>query len=148
MYITIRQATHDDIEILTDLLEELFFIEADFEIDSQKQYHGLEQMFTQETSVIWVAEHEACVVGMCTLQKMISTSEGGAVGLVEDVIVQKKYRNKGIGKRLIQTIEDYAIQERLLRLQLLADSRNQNALDFYSRAKWQKTQLVCLRKTF
>lgn len=35
------------------------------------------------------------VVGMITVQKLISTAEGGYVGLVEDVIIEPEVRGKG-----------------------------------------------------
>ena len=38
---------------------------------------------------------------MCTVQTLISTAEGGPVGLVEDVIVRADYRGHGIGARLL-----------------------------------------------
>lgn len=143
----IREAKPPDIEAMTDLLEELFFIEADFNIDSQKQFDGLTQLMDSQTSKLWVAELEGEIVGMCTLQVLISTAEGGPVGMIEDVIVHKKYRRHNIGHQLLFAVEQYAVQAGLLRLQLLADKKNDCALQFYEKEKWKKTQLIAFRKS-
>lgn len=46
------------------------------------------------------------IVGMATIQTLISTAEGGRVGLVEDVVVDESFRGKGIGKLLLAGIEE------------------------------------------
>ena len=46
---------------------------------------------------IKVAEIDGAVRGMCTVQLVISTAEGGLAGLVEDLVVDRTYRGQGIG---------------------------------------------------
>jgi GNAT superfamily N-acetyltransferase len=83
---------------------------------------------------------------MASIQTLISTAEGGPVGLVEDVVVAKSWRGRGIGQNLLEALGDWARQHGLTRLQLLADRHNRNALDFYAKDGWQPTALICLRK--
>lgn len=52
----------------------------------------------------------------------------------------------GIGKQLERAACDWASTQGLLRLQLLADSSNSPALNFYSKAGWNNTSLIALRK--
>jgi len=72
--------------------------------------------------------------------------EGGPVGLLEDLIVQKQYRGNGIGSRLLSWICTWCMTKNISRLQLLRDSGNNNALAFYDLNGWNSTSLVCMRK--
>jgi ribosomal protein S18 acetylase RimI-like enzyme len=148
MDITIRPARFEDIPQMCDLLAELFSIESDFVPDREKQVHGLSALIAAApaSTLPLVASHEGRVVGMSTVQTLISTAEGGRVGLIEDVIVDREYRSKGIGTLLLEQIAAWGREQGLKRLQLLADSDNRPALEFYSSLRWISTRLICLRK--
>ena len=145
--ITIRPATSTDIPQLVLLLEALFSIEADFLIDSDKQARGLALLITSHKDCILIAELSGChkIVGMCSIQTLISTAEGGVVGLLEDLIVAADYRQQGIATKLLDAAISWSKLQGLKRLQLLADKNNALALVFYQKQGWQPTQLICLR---
>lgn len=81
MNLTLRQATFTDIDALVNLLMELCEIEEDFIFNPQKQLKGLELLLASDKDCIIVAEHNAEIIAMCTMQSLISTAEGGHVGL-------------------------------------------------------------------
>jgi GNAT superfamily N-acetyltransferase len=145
--VVIRKGRLSDLEDLVALLRDLFLIEADFTADAGVQRQGLLLMLEAgpDRRVV-VAEADGQVVGMGTAQTLVSTAEGGPVGLVEDVVVQSGYRDLGLGRRLLQAIEQWARARGLRRLQLLADRTNVPALRFYDKTGWKTTQLICLRK--
>ena len=128
------------------LLEQLFAIEQDFVPDPEKQQRGLALLLDSTKSRIFVAEQAGRIVGMLTVQLLISTAEGGTAGLVEDVVVDEAYRDRGIGKALLQHLEAWAIQTGTTRLQLLADRNNHSALGFYEKQGWSATGLIGLRR--
>jgi len=144
--IIIRTAKTPDIAQMAELLRELFAIETDFVFDRDKQVRGLKQLLESDKGRIFVAESDQRVVGMCSLQVLISTAEGGPVGLLEDLIVTTGFRRQGIGEKLLAAAVDWAERQGLKRLQLLADKNNPPALRFYEKQAWRHTQLVCLRK--
>jgi ribosomal protein S18 acetylase RimI-like enzyme len=146
--ITIRTAKPSDIPQLVGLLKQLFTIEADFDFDQDKQACGLNLLLNSEKDYILVAEllGDNKVLGMCSIQTLISTAKGGPVGLLEDLIVAADFRHQGIGAKLLAEAVNWAECQGLKRLQLLADKNNLPALDFYQKQGWQSTQLVCLRK--
>lgn len=148
MDITIRPAKPEDIPWLCDLLAELFSIEADFEIDLAKQAKGLAMLLHDpaDASLLVVAAKGDGIIGMGSVQLVVSTAEGGAAALVEDIIVRKEYRGAGIGAGILSLIEQWCKERGATRLQLLADRNNTPALDFYSHKGWASTNLVCLRK--
>ena len=152
--VTIRPAGARDVPAMADLLGQLFAIEADFAIDRTLQERGL-FLLLERTSpaggvppggVVLLAERVGRVVGMCSVQTLISTAEGGPVGLVEDLVVADGCRGAGIGQQLLGAIEEWSRRVGLSRLQLLADRTNESGLGFYERNGWLGTQLTCLRK--
>lgn len=148
--IKIRNAVHSDIEALVDLLRDLFSIEADFTFDADKHSRGLNLLLDgcRKHKCVKVAETSNQVIGMCTAQILISTAEGGVVAIVEDLVVKKGWRGKGVGRMLLEGVESWSYARKLKRLQLLADQKNEPALDFYRKHGWNSTQLICLRKIF
>jgi ribosomal protein S18 acetylase RimI-like enzyme len=141
----IRQAEAADIEAMSLLLDHLFSIEQDFTPDKEKQDRGLRLVLESTDAVAFVAEEESKILGMATLQTLISTAEGGRVGLIEDVVVDESCRGRGIGKSLLSQLLQWAEESGLKRVQLLADCDNQPALDFYQKEGWTLTSLKALK---
>jgi GNAT superfamily N-acetyltransferase len=133
---------------MCDLLGELFSVEADFEVDVAKQAKGLSMLVGDPSgrAFVGVAVVDNCIAGMATAQTLVSTAEGGRVGLVEDLIVGKRFRCCNIGTLLIERIIAWSREQGLSRLQLLADRENSKALNFYASRGWDSTKLICLRK--
>jgi len=133
---------------MVSLLQALFAIEADFAPDASRQRQGLTRFLDGcgKHRGILVAESQAQVIAMATIQILMSTAEGGPVGLVEDVIVREDCRGRGVGRRLMTAVEAWAAKRDLTRLQLLADRTNFSALDFYDKRGWLPTRLTCLRR--
>jgi ribosomal protein S18 acetylase RimI-like enzyme len=146
-FATIRKAEPSDIDQMASLLEKLFSIEEDFTFNKSVQRRGLSIMLDDnEKCCIMVAASGNQIVGMCSAQLFVSTAEGKMAALIEDMVVAKSYRRDGIGKQLLLSIERWAAKKGAKRMQLLADQNNINALKFYKKQKWTKTQLICLRK--
>jgi ribosomal protein S18 acetylase RimI-like enzyme len=148
--ILVRMAVASDIAHLVELLKELFAIETDFVFDWNKQACGLNLLLKSGQNCILVAEslEDNKVLGMCTVQTLISTAEGAPVGMLEDLIVAADFRHQHIGAKLLAEAVAWAERQGLKRLQLLADKNNLAALSFYQKQGWQSTQLICLRKSW
>lgn len=146
--VTVRSATNADLGRMTAMLSELFTIESDFSPDVRRQRQGLAGLMASNDATLLVAEIDREIIGMCTLQPLISTAEGGTVGLVEDLIITDKWRGKGVGSLLLDAIEQAARRQNMSRLQLLTDLDNASALDFYAKHDWQQTKLIAMRKKF
>jgi ribosomal protein S18 acetylase RimI-like enzyme len=144
----LRRARSGDLASMADLLGELFGIETDFEARPERQIAGLRVLLKRRGCVVLVAEEGGEVVGMATMQTLVSTAEGGPVGSVEDLVVCSHFRGRGIGSKLIAALEDIARGEGFLRLQLLADERNAPAASFYAERGWNKTNMKSWMKRF
>lgn len=143
--IRVRPATMDDLDDMADLLGVLFKIEADFNIDESKQKKGLIFLIDSEASYVAVAEIGGKIAGMCTCQTVISTSEGGPAGIIEDLVVSPEFRKRGVGKALTRSVALWAEKKGISRIQLLADRDNYGALGFYRKTGWSMTKMICLR---
>ena len=145
--IIVRQARISDLYELVELLKALFSIEEDFHFNKSIQAQGLKMMISdQRNRYVTVAERNQKIIGMCSAQLLISTAEGGITALVEDLIVVRSFQRRGIGQKLLLSIEKWAGKQCSTRLQLLTDRNNIQAIKFYEKMGWKTTQLICLRK--
>ena len=143
----IRPATAADIPALLELLEELFGVEVDFGFDAAKAEQALRLLLDAPSQAcVLAAGSGAEVLGMCTVQLVVSTAEGGLSGLLEDMVVRPARRGQGLGRRLLAAAASWAASKGATRLQLLADKGNVPALEFYRKAGMAGTRMICLRK--
>ncbi len=150
MDFTVRQARLDDIQQMCGLLSELFSIESDFKAEREKQARGLHLLINDKSgsSLILVAEKDSEIIGMCSVQALISTAEGGPAGLLEDLIVRKDHRGNRIGTRLLSRIFNWCLTKNISRIQLLRETDNMEARKFYINKGLSDTKLICMRKVF
>jgi ribosomal protein S18 acetylase RimI-like enzyme len=143
----IEQATIEDLPQLTDLLFDLFTQESDFEPDRARQMRGLRLILEQPNrGRIFVLRHNGMILGMINLLFTISTAEGGFVILLEDVIVHRDYRHRGFGDRLIRHAFEYAEKKDFLRITLLVDRLNEQALRFFKAHGFGESSMAPMRK--
>lgn len=142
----IRPGSSGDLPAMTRLLQELFAVETEFAVDTEKQRAGLQLLLDSARAGIWVAERRGRVVGMVTVQLVVSTAEGGFSGLLEDLVVSSAYRRRGLGKALLSAAVKWAREQGATRIQLLADGRNVPALIFYRKQEWLQTNMIALRR--
>lgn len=143
----IRPAGADDLPAMTRLLHELFAVETEFAMDTEKQRCGLHMLLDSEQAGIWVAERRGRIVGMVTVQLVVSTAEGGFSGLLEDLVVASAYRRRGLGRALLNAAVTWSREQGATRIQLLADGRNVPALIFYRKQDWKQTNMIALRRS-
>jgi len=143
----IRPGSYDDLPAMTRLLQELFTVETGFSVNTQKQRCGLQMLLDSSSAGVWVAERCGRVVGMVTVQLLVSTAEGGLSGLLEDLVVSSAYRRRGLGKALLHAAVRWSREQGAVRIQLLADGRNVPALIFYRKQDWKQTSMIALRRS-
>jgi ribosomal protein S18 acetylase RimI-like enzyme len=131
--IRIRQAQTDDLKAMAGLLKELFAIEDDFTVDTEKQILGLSLLLDHGDTDVWVAEDQKKVIGMVSMQRLVSTAMGEYTGMIEDLVVAERYRGMGVGSSLLETVIAESAKKGYGRLSLGADNRNNRAIEFYRR---------------
>lgn len=146
--IMIDFATVGDLPKLADLLAELFTLESDFRPERDKQLRGLRMILDNPAlGRVFVVRDGAVVAGMANALITVSTAEGARVLLLEDVIVAREYRGRGLGRELVEHVLAWARLENMLRVTLLADRANHPALDFYEKLGFGPSNMRVLRKS-
>ena len=142
----LEQATLEDLPQLTDLLFDLFTQEADFAPNRAKQMRGLRLILEQPNrGRIFVLRQNGTILGMINLLFTISTAEGGFVIMLEDVIVHREYRGKGIGDKLLGHAIAYAKKKDFLRITLLTDRLNEQGQRFFKAHGFIESKMIPLR---
>jgi ribosomal protein S18 acetylase RimI-like enzyme len=134
---------------LTDLLVDLFTQEADFQPDRNKQMRGLRLLLEQPNrGRIFVLRQNGTIYGMINLLFTISTAEGGFVVLLEDLIVNREFRHRGFGDRLLRHALDYATKKDFLRVTLLTDRLNEQGVRFFKAHGFHESAMIPMRLVF
>ena len=142
----ITEATLEDIPELAALLAILFAQEADFTPDRHRQQQGLRQIISQPgLGRIFVLRYTDKLVGMVSVLFSISTALGGRVAVLEDMVVHPEARGSGLGTALLQHAITFAQVAGCLRISLLTDTDNTDALRFYARQGFVPSQMKTLR---
>jgi GNAT superfamily N-acetyltransferase len=143
----VDRASTADIERMADLLGELFAIERDFAADGKRQTAGLRRLIERDRDAAAFVARDATgsIIGMVTVQLVVSTAEGAPSARIEDVVVDGDVRRRGIGRALVEAALDWARGTGATRAQLLMDTSNAAAEAFYARLGWEKTQLAARR---
>lgn len=142
----IEPATMEDLPVLADLLFDLFSLEADFNPDRTKQLRGLRLILeTPSRGRIFVLRRHGQILGMINLLFTISTAEGGAVILLEDLVIHRDHRRQGYGSMLLQHAIRYAKDKGFLRITLLTDRSDQGAINFYKKHGFYVSEMAPMR---
>ena len=144
-----RVAALEDIDILCELLFELFSQEVEFTPNKEVQQKALKTIISDENiGDIYVATINEKVVAMVNILYTISTALGTKVAIFEDFIVDKNYRNQGIGENLIDFVFEDLNAKNFSRITLLTDNDNLKAHKFYEKKGFVKSSMVPFRKSF
>lgn len=145
--LTYRVACTQDIKELCRLLNELFTQEAEFTPDEASQERALAKIISDESiGEIFVASQGGEIVAMVNILYTISTALGAKVAILEDMIVDKRYRGQDIGSSLM----DFALKcikiKGCMRVTLLSDGDNFKAHKFYEKQGFVKSAMIPFRK--
>lgn len=147
MNMQVLEATHDDIPSLCRLLATLFSQEIEFLPCFETQKNGLELILNNpQMGKIYILKEDEKVIGMVSLLFSISTALGGKVALLEDMIIDPIWHNKGCGTLLLEHVLIDAKKLTCKRITLLSDADNLNAHHFYQRFGFELSSMKILRK--
>lgn len=133
MNIIIREAISKDMSKVLELIKEL----AIFEKEPNAVIITVKQLINDGFSSspkfkCFVAELNQKIVGMALFYPRYSTWKGPTIHL-EDLIVSKSVRGKGIGFKLFSRVIHYAFQLNVKRVEWAVLEWNENAINFYKR---------------
>ena len=107
----IRKIIESDLK--NGFLESLDNLRQTSNLEQNSVKNILKKILENENHIIHVAELDGKIVGSTTLlieQKFIH--EGGFVGHIEDVVVNKEFEGRGIGMKLVLSLLDIAKEKK------------------------------------
>jgi len=108
MQLSIREAQVNDYVSISKLIKNELGYE---DLNSDKLFNRLEQMKSNKNYLTVVAEHEREVVGFIGIFKGIAYNYDGEYIQIIALAVSMEHQSEGIGSKLLQWIEDYAIAQ-------------------------------------
>ena len=133
MKILIRDAKENDMAKVFDLVQELAIFEKEPDaIEIDVAYYIKNGFKKNPLFKCFVAEKENLIVGIALIYYRFSTWKGRTIH-IEDLIVTKNFRNKGIGNLLFERVINYANEMKVKRVSWEVLDWNVNAIDFYKK---------------
>lgn len=132
----IRKIELKDLEEVFELLDELYENKIEYSIFVEKYKSSLKD--NNFYGIVAVEDNK--VVGVLISRIINRLAKKKNILFIDDLIVNEKYRNTGIGKLLIQNAMDYAVSIDCESLELTSLISNTNAHRFYENNSFEKRQ--------
>ena len=132
---TIREATFDDVEAISELLEQLQHPSSTAHLRRQ-----LERIHASEFERVWVAEDSwAGVVGILALQIFPQFHQEPPTARIMDLCVRDGHRHRQFGRRLFEVAQRFAYRHGCGRIEVTANNSRRGAHQFYARNGFVQT---------
>jgi len=133
----IRKIIESDLE--NGFLESLDNLRQTSSLEQNSVRNILKKILENENHIIHVAELNGKIVGSTTLlieQKFIH--EGGFVGHIEDVVVNKEFEGQGIGMKLVLSLLDVAKEKKCYKTILNCEDK---LISFYEKIGFKQKSI-------
>ena len=133
----VRTATEEDIPRILELYRELAITTSQAETHQSPSLDDYQRVFDEICTMpgheLLVAEQDGMVVGTMVLLIVPNISHGGLPwALIENMVVDQRYRRRGIGRTMMEHAVDRARDTNCYKLQLLSNKKRLEAHQFYS----------------
>ncbi|MBS1948703.1 MAG: GNAT family N-acetyltransferase [Bacteroidetes bacterium] len=140
--ITIRPAkNHDARKIFNFLceLEEQLFDQQEFEINYRLCLADINNIY------LVAAGTDNVAIGYISCHGQILLHHGGMVFEVQELFVEKPYRNKGVGRQLLKGLEGYLNKRAYKSLEVAVNKHRASARKFYISEGFEETHVKLVR---
>ncbi len=140
----VREATRKDAEAIYALAGELADALGDQRPGSGTFRARLDELLEEPRARVLVAEDEGGVVGAASLWIKPDLAHGDTVIEAPMLVVSGNARHRGIGKLLVEAIQDVAATENATLIELIATKDNNVARAFYRSLGFVETDHIAL----
>lgn len=126
MSIIIRQALLTDADKIKSLLEQLGY--PDFDLETVKEKIISHQ---KENYRLFVTDIDGEVAAFITLHWFELMHWKEKFGRITSFCVDEKYRSRGIGKEIIEYVENFLFEQGCVKIEVTSNNRRTRAHDFY-----------------
>lgn len=143
----IREITEEDYKDIKTLLKQLS--SYPIEVDSTILISDIKRINKLEHMKVIGFEADKKIVGMCTIGRVEGISKNGRpFSVIENVVVEKSVRSKGIGKKLIQYAIQIAESWNSYKVILETGSKLEWKLNFYEKCGFESGSKTAFIKRF
>lgn len=131
MSFLIREGRKEDMASVLGLIKQLAVFEKEPDAVVVTEEDLIAYGFNEHPSFYsYVAEFHGEIVGMALFYYRFSTWKGPTIHL-EDLIVNERFRGKGIGKALYDKVLEFAHEQKVKRTEWVVLDWNTHAINFY-----------------
>lgn len=132
----IREVTHSDAVRVMELLGELW---PDKELEAGATEKVLEHYLAEPSYWCYGDDEEGRLKGLVTVSFRWSLFHGGEVALIEDLVVERGQRGRGIGRSLVGFVEECVAREgRAGTIEVNSDFHREAAQRFWERCGYAR----------
>lgn len=142
--ITCREAKLEDLNDILYLLNQLSsFSEEDKKISQENLSQVMQKIIENGNHYLIIAEKDNEIIGTSLLLIQLNLFHGGkSSGHIENVITDKNYRNRGVGKEMIKFLIEKAKEKNCYKVILNCKKEN---IPFYEKCNLKETGEVEMR---
>jgi ribosomal protein S18 acetylase RimI-like enzyme len=141
--IRIRKAKESDLPVIRKLLAELVNAMDDTEcIDIRLTLKTWEHLLKDASSHFLVAAIKGTPVGFINFAIRQTILHRSPSGLIDELVVAKEYRGKGIGKRLVLAAIEKCKQLGCCEVEVSTEKTNVKARRFYKKCGFNKSEIL------
>ena len=130
----IRKIELNDLDRVFELLNELY--ENKLKYDRFKEIYILKLNDINSYYIVAILNNK--IVGILTSKIQVKLHRAKKQSFIEDLIIDKDYRRRGIGKELLQNAIDYAKENDCEVVELTSYIKNESAHKFYENNGFMK----------
>lgn len=144
--IAIEPATKKDIPQLVELMT-AFYTESDFECNPDKAARSFKTLIENHGfGMVWIFKAENRPIGYMVLCMTFSMEYGGWSAFLDDLYIDPKFRNKGIGAQAMSVFIEACRKRQVQAIHLEVGQKNTRALALYRRFGFAANDRVFLTK--
>lgn len=132
--IQIRRATTADADVIARLLSQLGYPTDTTEVPAR-----LARLAANDRAAVLLAERDGKVVGLATVHILSVLNRRRDVAQLTALVVDESVRGAGVGRRLVDAVENFARQSDCERLSVTTQEHRADARTFYVRVGLQQT---------
>ncbi len=136
---SIRRCSRGDFPAIVDLLRQQWPVEADHGGALRDAY---ERGLASPRQRYLCAEIDSRVVGFGSLTLNNTLRQGGPVGRLDELVVDRDYRCRGVASSLMQAIEELAVRVGCTRFELDCEFHRKDEHAFFEQRQFERRALL------
>jgi len=142
-HILIRKANESDLPTIEKIMIELINSMDNKEgIDASAVLENCQSLLKENNSHLLIAEINREMVGFINFTIRRTILHSGPSGLIDEIVVTRNYRGKGVGKQLIGAAIEKCKQLGCCEVEVTTELTNVNAREFYKRCGFEERGVI------